>query len=163
MSAAHIAPQGGGFEPQRKFNYEFVVYGIPGSELLKLCIQSMTPSSHDNEVIEVPHLNSIIKVAGQGKWSAPDVVVRDMVDENTYESLRAWKKLVQDPATDYIGRASSYKKQGELILMAPDNTGERRFKMIGLWPSSLKLDTLDHTAGGQLLTIMMTLSCDKML
>jgi|ERR1035437_1306217 hypothetical protein len=161
MGAAHLAPQGGGYEPQRKFDFELQLYGVPGQEVIKLAVEKFTPPGATNEVIELPYLNEVVKVAGQGKWDNAEVVVRDMVDQPVFSSLMAWKKLVQDPETGNIGLASTYKKSGDLVLIGPDGADEKHYQMIGLWPSVVKGEQLDAAGGTTVFTIAMTLSCDK--
>lgn len=160
MGAAHLASQGGGYEPQRKHNFELQLYGVPGPEVIKLSVQSFTPPGATNEPISVPYLNQVIKVAGQGNWDNADIVVRDMVDAPTWASIMAWKKMVHDPDNDNIGFASQYKKQGELVVFAPDGTVERKYKMIGLWPTTVKGEALDHQSS-DIWRINVTLSVDK--
>lgn len=160
MGASHLAPQGGGYEPQRKFDFELQLYGVPGAEVIKLSVKSFTPPAATNDPIELGYLNSIIKVAGQGKWSQAEITCRDMVDMPTYSSIMQWKKMVHNPDNDNIGLASSYKKQGELILIGPDGSGERKYKFIGLWPQEVKGDPVDNQAN-EVYMINVTLACDK--
>jgi len=161
MSAAHLAPQGGGFEPQRKYDFEINLFGVPGAELIKLaCVSAGVPDG-TNEVINLPYLNEVIKVAGQAKWASVPLVVRDFVDQPVYSALMAWRKLVQDPATGNTGLASTYKKQGELSFIGPDGAAEKKFKMIGIWPSSVKDEGVSYAEGTAVHTITMTLECDK--
>lgn len=162
MSAAHIAPQGGGYEPQRQNNFEVQLYGVPGADVIVLSTQSFAPSGAKNDVITLGYLNEKIKVAGQGSWDDAQLTVRDMVDQQTFASLMEWQKMVQDPITGFIGFASQYKKQGDVILMAPDGSVERKFKMIGVWPTSVKGAQLQHDQSGQY-TVTVSLSIDKVI
>lgn len=161
MSAAHLAAQGGGYEPQRKFDFEVEIYGIPGAETVKLSVLSFTVPTLENDDILLPYLNNVIHAAGQAKYGDGVVVCRDFVDEQTYSALFQWKKLVTDFTTKNIGFASSYKKQGDVILLAPDGSTERHIKLSGLWPSILKDNGLSHAEGTAVHEVEMTLKCDS--
>jgi hypothetical protein len=162
MSAAHLAPQGGGFEPQRSNNFEIQLYGVPGQDLLVLSTSAFTPSTGKNNPIDLGYLNEKIKVAGQGTWDDAQLTVRDFVDQQTYASLMAWRKMVQDPATGFIGFASTYKKQGDVILLAPDGSVERKFKLVGVWPIDVKGASLSMDTAAAY-TVTVTLSVDKVI
>lgn len=148
MSASHLAPQGGGFEPQRKHNFEVQLFGVPGQDIIKLVVESFQPPEPNNDPIELPHMNNVVKVAGQGKFSDSEMTVKDMVDAPVFASLLQWKKMVQDPDTDSIGFASSYKKQGRVVLIAPDGSVERAYKIKGVWPKTVRGDQLAHNSPG---------------
>lgn len=161
MSAAHLAPQGGGYEPQRKYDWEIELYGVPGQDVLKLSAESFQPSSVENEEIPLAYLNEIVKVAGQAKWGEATFVIKDHVDEPAYSSIMQWKKMVHDPATGNHGLASTYKKQGNIVLIGPDNGIERRYQLIGVWPKSIEAEQLNYAEGNQIYKISIKLSVDK--
>ena len=160
MGAAHLAPQGGGYEPQRKYDFELELYGVPGQEVIKLSCESFDPPAATNDPIELGYLNEVVKVAGQAKWSTGAVVVRDMVDQPVFSSIMQWKKQVHDPETGNTGLASTYKKQGELVLIGPDGSAEKRYKMLGIWPQEVKAEQVSNM-DSNLFKINITLSCDK--
>lgn len=160
MGAAHLAPQGGGFEPQRAYDYEVQLYGVPGQEAIKLSAVSMTVPSPESTPIELPYLNTVIKVAGQAKWSEATLVCRDFVDQQTFAALMEWRAMVQDPESDNTGFAAQYKKQGDVVLIAPDGSNERRYQLIGVWPSKVTPAAVDYTKN-DVYTVEVTLQCDK--
>lgn len=161
MSAGHLASQGGSFEPQRKFDFEVQIFGIPGSNVVTLSVASFTPPSYASEVIELPYLNQVVKVAGQTKASQGTLMCRDFVDQQTFSNLMQWRKQVLDTSTHNIGRAATYKKKGDVVLIAPDQAGERRVKMTGLWPVEVKPGQVDHAAGNAIYEVEVVLSCDS--
>ena len=160
MGAGHMASQGGGYEPLRSFDFELQLYGVPGQDILKLSVDSFTPSGMSNDPIAVPYLNQVIYVAGQGKASTASVVVRDMVDQDVWGNILQWQKMVQDPDTMDIGLASTYKKQGDLVMLGPDGSGEKHYRMEGIWPTDVKAERVSYK-GGDLFNITVTLSVDK--
>lgn len=148
QSAHFMAPQGGGFEPQRTFDFELEIYGIPGAENIKLAVDSAFIPLSTNEVITVNYLGEERKVAGKAKFAGGSIVVKDFVDEDIAGNLQAWRDLVYDPQSGAIGRATQYKKQGNLILFAPDFSGSRSFKLEGVWPSGLSASNLSYANSG---------------
>lgn len=160
MSSHHLGSQGGGWEPQRKFDFEFQGYGIPGADLIKLGVKTINPGGQVNEAIDLPYLNDVVKVAGQGKANDAEVVCRDFVDQAVYKSLMDWRKLVQDPETGNIGLASSYKKNADIVLIGPDGSTERKLQLKGCWPKSVIGEQLDYTAGTNEYTVTVTLAVD---
>lgn len=161
MSAAKLASGGGGYEPQRAYNFEIDITGFPGdTEALKFAIQNFTPPGANNDPIDLPYLNEVVYVAGQGRWDTADVMVRDFVDKTVYKDLTEWKKLVHDPQSGNIGFASDYKKEGDVYLIDPKGGGDRLYHMVGLWPTTLRGDSLDYGAGS-VYNISMTLSVDR--
>lgn len=160
MGAAHLAPQGGGYEPQRKYDFELWLYDVPGMDVLQLSCESFDPPAATNAPISLGFLNEVVKVAGQADWGTGSIVIRDMVDQPVFASLQAWKDMVHDPKTGNTGMASNYKKQGEMKLLAPDGSVERTFKLIGIWPQEVKSEGVSN-ATSDVLKINVTLACDK--
>ena len=62
IEAGHIAPQAGGFEPQRAYDFEVELYGVAGSTAIRLSIQSMA--------MPIPTVGQIEVHFGprEGKW-----------------------------------------------------------------------------------------------
>lgn len=165
MTSAHIAPQGGGFEPQRTNNFEIQLYGVPGQDLIVLSTASFAQAASKNQAITLGYLNDNTKVAGAASHDDASLTVRDFVDAQTYASLMAWRKLVYDPDNGNIGFASSYKKQGHVILLAPDGSVERKFKLVGVWPTEVKGGQLQMSegGGGGVHMVTVNLSIDKII
>jgi hypothetical protein len=161
MGAAHLAPQGGGFEPQRAYDWEVELYGVPGQEAIKLSAQSMTLAAPESEVIPMGYLNEVIKVAGQAKWGEATLVCRDFVDQQTFSSLMQWRSMVHDPESGNTNFAAVYKKQGAIVYIAPDGSSERRYQLNGIWPSKVTPAGVDYTDGTKVYTVEVTMQCDK--
>ena len=83
-----------------------------------------------------------------------------MVDQPVFSSLLEWKTMVHDPASGNTGLAATYKKQGELILIGPDGSGERHYRMYGLWPSNVKGEQVSNM-DSNVFKVNATLQCDK--
>lgn len=160
ITANHIAPQGGGFEPQRANNFYVELYGVPGADKIKLAVATAFVPEWNNDVILVHYQGEERKVAGKAKFGAGNVTVVDMIDENIYKSVADWKKLVHDPETGKIGRATLYKKQAALILNGPDDTAYRTWKIDGIWPSQVTGSQLNY-ANSAYFTVNMTLQFDR--
>ena len=161
MGAAHLAAQGGGFEPQRKTDYELHIAGVGGwDSMIVLAVKSFALPTQESAEVDLAYLNEFVHVAGPGKFSGGDVVCHDYIDQAVWNTLQEWRKEVYDPETGIIGLAATYKKQGDCIFMGPDGSAERKYKMVGLWPKSLKGDNLAY-GDTETYSITMSLCCDR--
>ena len=104
LSAHHIAPQAGGFEPQRLNNFTVEIYGLPGTEILELALaQGFTPTSTSGVPTVAFHAESR-KFAGRSAFGNGSIVYNDYVDIPIASALEAWRRLLYDPTT---GRVSA--------------------------------------------------------
>ena len=158
ITAAHIAPQGGGFEPQRAFDFE-VELSAPGGDLIKLSVQDAFLPEVAKDIIEVGYMAEVRKVVGKVNFRDGQLVLVDYVDENTYGVLMEWSKLVYDPESGALGYATQYKKQGNIILVGPDGGAQRLYKIIGAWPSTVSGGPLSYT-GSDTNKVNVTLTFD---
>lgn len=141
----HIAPQSGGFEPQRAFNFYLEIYGISGTEQISMAMdQTFFPSSQ-NQPITLNYHAETRKVAGQMTLADGQFSVIDYLDESQLSSLLQWRKLVMDAETGALGFASAYKKQAAVILVAPDGSRPRLMKIEGIWPVQVDVPSLSMT------------------
>jgi len=137
LSAHHIAPQSGGFEPQRANNFAIEFYGLPGAETLDLALASgFTPNSTSG-VVTVPFQGENRKVAGRGTFGPGTIAYNDYVDAPVEAILLAWRDLVYDPRTGAVGLASSYKRQAAILLFDPAGGSVRVYDLEGVWPVSV--------------------------
>lgn len=144
ISASHIAPVAGGFEPQRSFDFGIEIYGIGGAETISLAISQGFFPSGKNEVIPIKYFAEERKVAGQVTFADGQITCVDYVEENVAGLLLEWRKLVHDVESGALGWARDYKKQASVILYAPDGTSPRIFQLDGVWPSEVSGDQLSY-------------------
>ncbi len=148
ITAQHLAPQGGGFEPQRAFDFEVVLVGVPNAENVRLAVEQMFVPSMQNNTINIAYMGEDRKVAGRASAQGGSLVVKDFVDEGIAQALESWRKLVYNAETGAIGWARDYKKQAFLRLLAPDGTSPRTYKLEGVWPSNLTASNLSYSQSG---------------
>ncbi len=137
ISAAHIAPQSGGFEPQRSFDFSIEIYGIPGADVIQLALLDGFFPTGKNDIINIKYMAQERKVAGQLTFDEGRFTCVDYVDENTMGILQAWRATVQNIQSGALGFASQYKKEGSVVLLAPDGSRPRVMRMAGIWPVSV--------------------------
>ena len=147
--ADHIAAGGaaGGYEPQRKNN--FMVYLTPpggDSDPIEMALMSFPLHKETTGVIKIPYVNSERKVAGKTEYAAKELKVRDYVDQQTAQEVRAWRRKVWDPKTGKVGLAKDYKVDGRVVLYAPDGSAERTWSLHGVWPSSFDMGSGDMSS-----------------
>lgn len=160
MNAAHLAPQGGGFDPQRAFDFEIELYGVPGQELIKLSVDSTTLPATSNEIITVHFMGEERKVPGKAKVSNGSIVVKDFVTEDVFSTLQQWRDLVYDNESGNINLAPVYKRKGAVFLIGPDGARRREYTLDGVWPSQVQGGALSY-AQSQAFTLTLTLVVDR--
>jgi hypothetical protein len=144
LAADHLAAAGGGYEPQRSFNFFLYLNGVAGAEQIRLSTVEAFLPTEENEELMMSFGNERVYVAGAAVYSEGTIVVRDFVDRDVYTALRNWRKSVYDPATGNIGLAANYKKTARLVMLAPDNSVQRQFQLTGLWPRKITPDPLTY-------------------
>lgn len=159
LTAAFIAAQNGGFEPQRQNNFTVEIYGIDGADTISLAVESTNFPSDSNEQVLVSFQNSERKVPGKAKVGDKTIVCVDYVDQPVFKSLVAWRKLVWDPVTERVGLSKDIKRQAAYILTDPSGNQIRTMKFIGCWPKNLNPGQLNYASSG-VLKLTMTLAVD---
>lgn len=139
------------WEPQRTNNFtiEFPNLGqlysidtqlaMPGnaSEILTLSVKSVASPSTNIDALKVWYGNNSINFAGRPTYGDVEVVVNDFVGADTERILMAWHRLVYDPKTELIGRASVYKRDGYLTKYTPDGEVVGRYQLRGCFPGTV--------------------------
>ena len=139
------------WEPQRTNNFEIRFPNLPqlfsidrgiamptnASEILTLSTQSVGGLTTTIPAINVSYGNNTIKFAGKPEYSDITIVFRDFIGMQTERILMSWSKLVYDPATEKVGRASVYKQNGYLLEFAPDGTNLKTWQLQGAWPGNV--------------------------
>lgn len=162
VSADHIAAEAGAFEPQRKNNFSLII-PVDGSTLIQRSLDSFPLVKESNEpVLNVAFGNESRKVAGPAAFESVNLVLKDFVDQQVGKTMLKWRRKVYDPNTGEIGWAKDYKKTGEVVMFGPDGTVERRWKLIGVWPSAIDQGGGDMNANENN-KITVTLTIDKVI
>lgn len=161
MTAGHIAPAGGGFEPQRVFNWKLTLPGLTDPEVITLSIESIRMPQISTAVIKQRYLNEDVKVSGGASVGDNQIVVRDYVDRPVFKVLNEWMEQVHNPVTGAIGFASDYKKQGVIRLLDPKGNTVRTIIAKGMWPNSLTAAELNYATDTGDMKITLSLQVDK--
>jgi len=147
MNADFIAPQAGGFEPQRQNHFDVEFQNI--STDMSFAISTFTLPGISNDPITIPFRNEERKVAGPARVDEASLSIRDYVDAQVHNAFMSWRRLVFDPTTGIVGRAANYKRQGSLFVFGPDGEIERSWTLVGCWPSHDPPLSLDSGSGQQ--------------
>lgn len=146
------------WEPQRTNNFEISfpglgqLYSIDGgiampsnaSDILTLSTKSVTYPSTNVEKLTVNYGNNSINFAGKPSYSDVTIDFNDFVGVQTDRILSAWHKLVYDPKTEKIGRATSYKRDGYLKEFSPDGEYLRTIQLRGCFPGNYTPGDFDN-------------------
>lgn len=168
MSARHLAPQGGGYEPQRAFNWVLILSAldtIPNApansvDMVRLSVEKVQFPSFGTQVIQIRYMNENRKVAGGALVQGNQIVVRDFVDQQVFNALNAWMLAVHNVSTGAIGYASEYKRTASLQLTDPQGNIRGSIKCIGTWPSNFSAEQLDYESDSSLIKVNLTLQVD---
>lgn len=161
------------WEPQRTNNFEIRFPNLPqlysidqgiampsnASDYLTLSTQSVGGLNTNISALDVSYGNNNIKFAGKPEYQDVSITFRDFIGIQTERIIMAWSKLVYNPATEKVGRASIYKQQGYLLEFAPDGTNVKTWKLEGCWPGDISFDNYDNE-GNNIRTIQVTFHAD---
>ena len=137
VSADHIAAGGGGFQPQLKSNFTLRMTppgSDAGAQVVELAMHTFPFPKMVTEEGTINYMNSQRKYPGRTTYPTYPLAVTDYVDQQTAAIFEAWHNLVHDPLTGRGGLCAAIKKQGTLVLFAPDGSLERKWKLTGMWP-----------------------------
>lgn len=195
----HLASAAGGWEPQRTYNWLFVVSGIGsaggfgasasvggslsggignagafagatasagvsagagGGGVIELALDSSSLPTHGVEEIELPYLNERRYVAGRAMYEAIPLVVKDMVDIGVATACKAWFGQVHNSSTHKVGLARDYKKTADILLISPEGSLIRTWRLYGCWPTAVNYGELDMNSN-DVVRIQMNLRFDR--
>ena len=146
------------WEPQRTNNFELRFPNLPqlysidtgiampanSSDYLTLSLKSAGVPNITINNIDISYGNNTIKFAGKPSYENFRAVFRDFIGLQTERILTAWSKLVYNPATEKVGRASAYKQQAYLLEFSPDGDQLKTWKLEGCWPGSMEFGDYDN-------------------
>lgn len=134
--------------------------GAGGGGVIELALDSSALPTHMVEEIELNYLNERRYIAGRAAFESIPLVVKDMVDVGVASACKMWFEQVHNPQTHKIGLARDYKKIADLILMGPDGTMERTWRLHGCWPTAINYGQLDMNSN-DIVRIEMNLRFDR--
>jgi len=162
LSANHLAPSKGFFEPQRSYNWSLeIALDDAGDQILIMQgLESFTAPAESNDEIALHYANEVRYVAGKASFAAATLTLKDFVDMGVANAVIKWRRSVYNSETGSIGLAKDYKKNADLTLMAPDQSTVRIWKLVGVWPVSVNYGSLNMTQSSAVL-IQLNLRYDK--
>jgi len=158
ISADHIANARGGFEPQRRNNFQ-IVFPVAG-RAVSMALHSCEWPRPSNDELVIDFGNEQRFVAGIAKYRAIVIQVKDFFRGPANEAIRGWRRQVYTPADGYVHLASAYKKDVRLQWAGPDASHIRQWLLIGCWPS--ECTPAEGAMGGSAQNLIVaTLQLDK--
>ena len=107
------------------------------------CSKAFVPH-FKQEVIQVKRGNNTIKYAGTASFDSGSVSIRDYIGSGAKDLMMAWQRLSYDVATEKVGLATDYKKDGYLLEYTPDYQLVRTWKLHGCWISAISEGEYSH-------------------
>jgi hypothetical protein len=135
VGAFHLAPQGGGYEPQRTFNWHVIF--PEGGKIIELAIDSAFLPSNSNEPIELHYGNERHWVAGKAQFQFGQIIVKDFISEDVSRVINEWRKKVYNPSDGKIKLATNYKRKGRIVMTDPEGNQTREWELQGMWPQAV--------------------------
>lgn len=117
--------------------------GAGGGSAIELALDSASLPTQMVEEIELNYLNERRYVAGRAVFEPIPLVVKDMVDVGVATACKTWFEQVHNQGTHKIGLARDYKKIADLILLSPEGSIERTWRLHGCWPTAINYGQLD--------------------
>jgi len=163
ISAQHLAPSKGFFEPQRNYNWSLeIALDDAGDQILIMQgLESFSAPHESNDEITLEYANERRYVAGKASFAAAELKLKDFVDMGVANAIIKWRRLVYNAETGSIGLARDYKKNADLTLMAPNQSAVRIWKLQGVWPQAAHYGDGLNMAGTDKVLISVTLRYDR--
>lgn len=158
LSAWHMA-NSTNKEVQRNNHFEVEIANV-GVEVLTLAVNSTNLPTITVPQTELHHGNSVVKVAGKVEYDDITLEVKDFVGDDVEKILYDWFSEVYDPATDTVGMAADYKRDGTLLQYSPDESIVREWDVYGVWPTSFESGDMNYE-DSEPKVISLTLSIDR--
>jgi hypothetical protein len=164
------------WEPQRTNNFELQFMDIgnlvsidkglhmPGnsSELLTLSTKDVGSLTTNISALQVNYGNNQINFAGKPSYSNVAITYNDFIGIQTERIIMAWSRLVYDPKTEKVGRASQYKKNGYLLEFSPDGDFVKMWQLEGAFPADVSFDSYSNE-NNSIRSINVTFYVDKVM
>lgn len=161
------------WEPQRTNNFEIHIYGLDSltsadkglsmpsnaGKFLTLSTDSVGDLGVNINALNVDYGNNRIHFAGKPDYSTISLSFNDFVGLETERIIAAWHKLVYNPKTQQIGRASVYKKPAHLLEFSPDGDYIKCWELHGCFPTSVSYTGYNQSSA-DIRKISVTLSID---
>lgn len=161
------------WEPQRTNNFEIHIYGLDSltsadkglsmpsnaGKFLTLSTDSVGDLGVNIDALNVDYGNNRIHFAGKPDYSTISLSFNDFVGLETERIIAAWHKLVYNPKTQQIGRASVYKKPAHLLEFSPDGDYIKCWELHGCFPTSVSYTGYNQSSA-DIRKISVTLSID---
>ena len=148
------------YEVQRTNNFKITFGDLGGAYDIELACESVGLPSITNDPIELSYGNTKAKVAGQASVDDISVTVKDYIEPDIEKILWKWRLQVFNPETGKVGWAKVYKKSATITQYGPNGEVERKWRLLGVWPTNLDLGELNYD-GGDKKSITMNLSVDN--
>lgn len=152
------------YEIQRSNHFVLEIYNRNSTNVfipeLSFVVKSVQIPNVTIDPLELKRGNETIKVAGSVTVDTGSIVIDDFLDHDTERKFEIWKAQVFNPKSGKMGRHTTYKKDAVLFLKSPCDDVVRRWKLEGIWPTSLEPGEMSHdNSEGR--TVSITLSVDK--
>jgi hypothetical protein len=164
ISSNFLSPAKGSFEIQRAYNWSLeIALDDAGDQMLIMSgLESFEAPTETTEEIMLDYGSSKRYVAGKTTFATSVLVLKDFVDQGVANAIIKWRRQVFNADSDATGFARDYKKSADLILVAPDNSVSRIWKLYGVWPTSVHYGRLAMNQSEKV-TISVTLRYDRAL
>ena len=157
INYANLQVQASNADVQRKNNFRIEFAALAN---MQLYLDSFPFPKQGNVIKDIRTGNMVSKYAGAFE-STENVTIkyREYLDRTTSNALQAWREMVASSKSGAVFLSSSYKQQGTLTKLAPDNTDGsfQEWKLERCWLADYKEDDYDQGNDGDLVLVSCTL------
>lgn len=143
------------FQPKVKNGFIMSIGDIP-----TYMVKMVNRPSLKFDVITMDHINIKRKLQGKGEWNDIQLTLYDPIIPSGAQLVMEWIRLSHESITGRRGYADFYKKNLTLKLLGPVGDVVEQWSIIGAFINEAAFGDLDWSAGGDVVTVDLTLSMD---
>ena len=122
-------------------------------------LQSAKRPTINQNVQEIPFINTKTYVVGAYAWNTIDVVFRDPIGPSTSQAIMEWVRLTSESVTGRQGYAIGYKRDLELEMLDPTGAVVQKWILKNCFLSDVDFGDIDY-GQDDLVTITATIRPD---
>lgn len=111
-------------------------------------VESAKRPTINQNVVEIPFLNTKTYVTGSYAWNDMQVTFRDPIGPSASQALMEWVRLCSESVTGRQGYAAGYKRDVELEMLDPTGVVVQKWLLVGTWISVLDGGDLSYSDDG---------------
>lgn len=130
------------YEPLR--NNRFVFEFPSDTGIQTWWVQSGALPSMNQNIVEMPFLNTSTWVLGRYTWNELNITFRQFIGPSTSQGLMEWVRLGSESVTGRQGYAAGYKRNVVIGLLDPSNVVVSKWVLVNAFPGPINFGNLAY-------------------